>query len=194
MAITWQLRCWSQISRHASSAQSCRSLFCYPAGISSTQGLQERTRDQAELPRLPREMSGWSLGVAWCAGPSSVPCRPSSQLFSSSEHLDRPRYRTCDTQTVSHRTIRTICIPSDSATERRYHAMHNGSIVQLQPAPLANKPVSISLLHQRSRLAHQPFYICIRLCMHICTCTCIWITAIPSRTPSNGPVWPDSHH
>lgn len=46
-------RCWSQISRHASSAQSCRSLFDFPPGISITQGLQEQTRDQAELLRPP---------------------------------------------------------------------------------------------------------------------------------------------
>jgi len=33
-------------------------LLLYPAGFFSTQGLQERTRDQAELHRRPREMSG----------------------------------------------------------------------------------------------------------------------------------------
>lgn len=50
----------------------------------------------------------------------------------------------------------------------------------------ANKPISISLLRRRSRLAHQPFSVCIYIC--ICTCTCIWITAIPARAPSDGPV------
>lgn len=30
MAIAWQLGCWSHISRHACSAQSCRSLFFFP--------------------------------------------------------------------------------------------------------------------------------------------------------------------
>lgn len=40
----------------------------------------------------------------------------------------------------SHRTIPSICIPSDSPTERRYHAMHNGSIVHSQPTPLQTSP------------------------------------------------------
>lgn len=102
MAIAWQLRCWSHISRHACSAQSCRSLFCYPAGILSTQGMQEPARHQAKLHRRSRQMGGCAQACQMSkgAGQSSVACRPSRHLFSSSEHLDRPRHPTCDTQTL----------------------------------------------------------------------------------------------
>lgn len=123
-------RCWSQISRHASSAQSCRSLFYFPPGTSITQGLQDQTRDQAELLRPPREMNGCHQGrdergtkLRWRPGQAvSYSRRPNTSTA--------PRYRVCDTQTVSTAPSEHSAYPQ---TLRR-----NAAIMQCTTAPSCN--------------------------------------------------------